>query len=177
MTSPCPRVSNHHTRLIPATVQKLVTEMLSPEVTFSRESRDLLIECCVEFVHLISSEANEICEKESKKTIAGEHVTKALETLGFSGYLDAINVVVEEHKVQAKAREKKISKFEKSGLSTEELLAQQEELLSQARNRFQQQGQNVPQLTKQETVEVPRVKAEEAEEKVDEVMAKEESEN
>lgn len=118
--------------------------MLPPDITFSRESRDLLIDCCVEFVHLVSSEANEICERETKKTIAGDHVVKALEELGFTTYLDRIAVVVQDHKVQAKAREKKISKFERSGLSTEELLAQQEELLSQARNRFQQQGQAAP---------------------------------
>ena len=31
-----------------------------------------------EFIHLISSEANEICEKESKKTIAPEHIISAL---------------------------------------------------------------------------------------------------
>lgn len=126
-----------------ATVQKLVGEMLPQELTFSRESRDLLIDCCVEFVHLISSEANDICERETKKTIAGEHVTKALEDLGFNTYLEDIAVVVNDHKNQLKAREKKVSKFESSGLSTEELLAQQEELLSQARNRFQAQGQGL----------------------------------
>jgi hypothetical protein len=35
----------------------------------------------VEFIHLLSSEANEICEKESKKTIAPEHIISALEVL------------------------------------------------------------------------------------------------
>ena len=158
--------------LIPATVQKLVSEMLPPDLTFSRESRDLLIECCVEFVHLISSEANEICEKESKKTIAGEHVVKALEELGFNSYLDSIAVVVNDHKQQVKAREKKVSKFEKSGLSTEELLAQQEELLAQARNRYQHQQQAqaeppTPEL-KSEPSE-PAIKEESEEVKAEEV--------
>ena len=32
----------------------------------------------IEFIHLISSEANEICEQESKKTIAPEHIIGAL---------------------------------------------------------------------------------------------------
>jgi hypothetical protein len=32
----------------------------------------------LEFIHLISSEANEICELESKKTIAPEHIIGAL---------------------------------------------------------------------------------------------------
>lgn len=31
-----------------------------------------------EFIHLISSEANEICEQDSKKTIAPEHIIGAL---------------------------------------------------------------------------------------------------
>lgn len=62
----------------------------------AKETRDLVIECCVgeqwlihlcylrklkspvEFIHLISSEANEICEGESKKTIAPEHIIGAL---------------------------------------------------------------------------------------------------
>lgn len=32
----------------------------------------------LEFIHLISSEANEIANKENKKTIGAEHVLKAL---------------------------------------------------------------------------------------------------
>lgn len=72
------------------------SELLPPEVTCAKETRDLVIECCVgehrqwsscaslglthliEFIHLISSEANEICEQESKKTIAPEHIIAAL---------------------------------------------------------------------------------------------------
>lgn len=76
-------------------------ELLPNEITCAKETRDLIIECCVgevavchlclcgcvyapsagflaEFIHLISSEANEICEQESKKTIAPEHIISAL---------------------------------------------------------------------------------------------------
>jgi glycerol dehydrogenase-like iron-containing ADH family enzyme len=41
----------------------------------------------VEFITLISSEANEIAEKEQKKTIATEHIDKALKELGFPEYV------------------------------------------------------------------------------------------
>jgi hypothetical protein len=51
---------------------------------------------------LISSEANEISEKESKKTIACEHITKALEQLGFGDYVHDIMEVASEHKEQLK---------------------------------------------------------------------------
>ena len=67
----------------------------------AKETRDLIIECCVgedvphislclcltacfaEFIHLISSEANEICEQESKKTIAPEHIISALKVRSY----------------------------------------------------------------------------------------------
>lgn len=85
-----------------ATVQKIVTEILhqDPGVTFAKETRDLLIECCVEFITLISSEANEIADKDAKKTIACEHVTAALEQLGYPDYIPEIMKVAQEHKAQ-----------------------------------------------------------------------------
>jgi hypothetical protein len=51
---------------------------------------------------LISSEANDISEKESKKTIACDHITKALEQLGFGAYVQEIMEVANEHKEQLK---------------------------------------------------------------------------
>ena len=77
-----------------------MTEIIPPKdgISFAKEARDLLIECCVEFITLISSEANEISEKEAKKTIACDHITKALEQLGFSDYVPAVLEAAAEHK-------------------------------------------------------------------------------
>jgi len=121
-----------------ATVQKIITEILpsSSGLTFAKDARDLLIECCVEFITLVSSEANEISEKEAKKTIACEHVTKALEELGFQEYVQGVLDVANEHKEQQKTREKKQSKMEQSGLSEEELLRQQQELFRSATDKY-----------------------------------------
>lgn len=87
-----------------ATVQKIITEILPPSSgqTFSKDARDLLMECCVEFITLISSEANDISEKEAKKTIACEHVEKALRDLGFADYIPDVLAVAEDHKEQLK---------------------------------------------------------------------------
>lgn len=60
-----------------------------------------------EFIHLIASEANEICEKETKKTIAGEHVVAALQALGFEEYVEEVDDVFKEHKKQQKVKKKK----------------------------------------------------------------------
>ncbi|MCJ1334911.1 hypothetical protein MMC09_000177 [Bachmanniomyces sp. S44760] len=123
-----------------ATIQKIITEILGDKsgLTFGKDARDLLIDCCVEFITLISSEANEIAEKESKKTIATEHIDKALRDLGFPEYVQEVLSVAGEHKEQLRTREKKTSKMEQSGLSEEELLRQQQELFRSATDKYNQ---------------------------------------
>ncbi|KAI1105983.1 histone-fold-containing protein [Jackrogersella minutella] len=120
-----------------ATVQKIVSEILpaSSGVSFSKEARDLLIECCVEFITLVSSEANEISEKEAKKTIACDHITKALETLGFGDYIPAVLEAAAQHKETQKVREKRGNKFEESGMTLEELEELQRKQFEAARER------------------------------------------
>jgi len=119
-------------------VQKIITEILGDKsgVTFGRDTRDLLIDCCVEFITLLSSEANEIAEKEAKKTIAPEHIEKALIDLGFPEYVQDVLGAVGEQKEELKKREKKTSKMEMSGLTEEELLRQQQELFRSATDKY-----------------------------------------
>lgn len=98
-------------------MQKIVSEILPPSagVSFAKEARDVLIECCVEFITLVSSEANEISEKEAKKTIACDHITKALEQLGFSDYVPAVLEAAQEHKEVQKVRFELFSPFRRLG--------------------------------------------------------------
>lgn len=53
-------------------------------------------------MHLLSSESNEVCEKNGKKTIAPDHVLSALRDLGFEGYVAEVEEVLKEHTVQQK---------------------------------------------------------------------------
>lgn len=122
-----------------ATVQKIITEILATpndSVAFAKDARDLLIECCVEFITLISSEANEIAEKEQKKTIAIEHIDKALKELGFPEYVREVLASAGDAKEMLKTREKKTSKMDQSGLTPDQLLAQQQELFASATSKF-----------------------------------------
>jgi histone H3/H4 len=123
--------------IMQATVQKIVGEILSGSsgIAFSKEARDVLIECCVEFITLISSEANDISEKEAKKTIACDHIIKALDQLGFTDYIPAVLEAAAEHKEVQKGREKKANKLEQSGLSLEELERLQQEQFAAAAAR------------------------------------------
>ncbi|KAI9489032.1 histone-fold-containing protein [Zychaea mexicana] len=120
-----------------ATVMKLINEMMPSDIVCSKEARDLLIDSCVEFIHLIASESNEIADRETKKTIAGEHVISALKELGFEDYVEDVEEVYKEHRQQQKDRDKRSSRLEKTGISEEELLRQQELLFEQSRLKFE----------------------------------------
>lgn len=106
MDTPPFSVPTKLTALPAATVQKIINEVLASKaadenaqsMSFAKETRDLLIECCVEFITMISTEANEIAEKDAKKTIACEHITKALEELGFGEYVQEIMAVADSFK-------------------------------------------------------------------------------
>jgi histone H3/H4 len=47
---------------------------LCPQTRVANEARELILNCCTEFIHLVSSEANDICNNQQKKTISAEHV-------------------------------------------------------------------------------------------------------
>ena len=68
-----------------AAMNKMIKEML-PNIRVANEARELVLNCCTEFIHLISSESNEICNGQQKKTISAEHVLAALEKLGFGDF-------------------------------------------------------------------------------------------
>lgn len=100
-----------------ATVIKLISEVLPDEILCARETKELILECCMgvwflkravililllEFVHLIASECNDICNKTTKKTINADHVLQSLKNLGFEGYLDEVKEAYDEHKKDQK---------------------------------------------------------------------------
>lgn len=60
-----------------ASINKIIKEIL-PNVRVANESRELILNCCSEFIHLLSSEANEICNQRQKKTINPDHVLQGL---------------------------------------------------------------------------------------------------
>ncbi|KAK3066549.1 hypothetical protein LTS18_001647 [Coniosporium uncinatum] len=90
---------------------------------------------------MISSQANEIADKEAKKTIACEHVTMALEELGFPDYIPEILKVAQEHKVQQAGRERKENRFKNNDMTEEELTRLQNELFRSATEKFQAGGE------------------------------------
>eukprot|EP00249_Psilotum_nudum_P009267 c21822_g1_i1 orf=263-703(+) len=130
-----------------ATMTKIIKEMLPREVRVARDTQDLLVECCVEFINLISSESNEICNKEEKRTIAPEHVLRALEILGFGDYIEEVHAAYEEHKKET-LDSPKVYRKDAMEMTEEEAVAAQLRMFAEARARLNS-GAIAP--TKQET--------------------------
>lgn len=60
-----------------ASVNKMIKEIM-PSARVANEARELILNCCTEFIHLLSSEANDICNQLNKKTISAEHILMGL---------------------------------------------------------------------------------------------------
>ncbi|XP_018329231.1 protein Dr1 [Agrilus planipennis] len=115
-----------------ASINKMIKELV-PSVRIANEARELVLNCCTEFIHLISSEANEICNQLRKKTINAEHVLMALERLGFADYTAEAEAVLKDCKAVAAKRRRQSTRLENLGIPEEELLRQQQELFAKAR--------------------------------------------
>ncbi|KAI8866252.1 histone-fold-containing protein [Ramicandelaber brevisporus] len=129
-----------------STVARMVQEYMPSDLTCTKEAKDLIGECCTEFIHLLATQATEQCEKSSKKTITADHVLDALKALGYESYLPALNDVLEEHKgEEQREKQRKQQRMPKTGgLSQEELEQKQLEMLAQSRERFNAQQAPLP---------------------------------
>ncbi|KAJ6672590.1 PROTEIN DR1-like protein [Salix viminalis] len=120
-----------------ATMTKIIKEMLPPDVRVARDAQDLLIECCVEFINLVSSESNDVCSREDKRTIAPEHVLKALQVLGFGEYIEDVYTAYEQHKLETMHDSLKGAKWSNGAAMTEEeAAAAQQRMFDEARARM-----------------------------------------
>lgn len=112
-----------------AAINKFVKDVI-PDVRVSNETREIILRCCNEFIHIVTSEANVICDEQQKKTIASDHVLAVFDRLGWPEYKEVATVVDSA----CKGRKKRQStKLEHTGIPEEELLKQQQELIKKAK--------------------------------------------
>lgn len=123
-----------------ATIAKMIADALrqsgyeNPKM--NPECRDLIAECCSEFVLAVSSEANEISTKENKSTINADHVLQALRRLGFEAYESECEIARDEAKEEETEKREAKKKRKNMGLSEEDAIAMQQKLFAQAKARM-----------------------------------------
>ncbi|XP_014671621.1 PREDICTED: protein Dr1-like [Priapulus caudatus] len=123
-----------------ASMNKMIKEVL-PDVRVAHDARELVLACCTEFIRMVSSEANDICNNLQKKTISPEHVLAALDSLGFGDYRIEAEAVLKDCKQVAKQRRRGSTRLENLGIPEAELLRQQQELFAQAKEEQAQVDQ------------------------------------
>lgn len=119
-----------------ASTFKTIKEMLPPDVRVSRDCQDLLIECCHEFIKMISSESNEVCSRVEKRTVAPEHLLGALDVLGFRAYIPEVRATYEQHKLETLDSPKTGQWARGADMTEEEALAEQQRMFAEARERM-----------------------------------------
>ncbi|XP_060834857.1 protein Dr1 [Rhopalosiphum padi] len=135
--NPGPSNEDEELTLPRASVNKMIKDAL-PNIRVANEVREMIMNCCTEFIHLVSSEANQVCMAQQKKTINGEHLLTALDHLGFGDYRAEAEEVGRD--CQSKRR-RQSTRLENLGIPEEELLRQQQELFAKAREEQMAQEQ------------------------------------
>eukprot|EP00455_Lapot_gusevi_P052335 TRINITY_DN7953_c0_g1_i2.p1 TRINITY_DN7953_c0_g1~~TRINITY_DN7953_c0_g1_i2.p1 ORF type:complete len:203 (+),score=41.68 TRINITY_DN7953_c0_g1_i2:59-610(+) len=126
--------SEENLSLPKGTVAKLIKEHLPPNLKCSNEVRDLVLECCNEFVNLISSEASVVCASDKKNMIGPQHLITALEKLEFRSYIPEVQALLQNHQEEAKeTRKRNQKKMKKSTPSDPDAKARQAQLFARAR--------------------------------------------
>ena len=85
----------------------MAQELLPEGINFSRDTHDLILSFAHEFLHMVTFQANEICQKETKNGYIGlHHVVRACRELGFQEYVDEIEEVGEVYDRELKVLQK-----------------------------------------------------------------------
>lgn len=65
---------------------------LPPNAKISKDAKEVVQECVSEFISFITSEAAEKCLLEKRKTVGGEDIIYAMQSLGFGDYAAVLRI-------------------------------------------------------------------------------------
>lgn len=114
-----------------STMNKIANEIV-PNHKLTNDGRELIANCCKEFIQLISSRASQLCSVQNKTYLTREHVLMALKDLGFSSICSDL----EEFAETSKKKRKRKGRLSDLDIPEEELFRQQQELLNEARTEW-----------------------------------------
>lgn len=82
-----------------ANVSRLMKKSLPSNAKIAKEAKDLVQEATCELIAFITSEANERCATEKRKTINGDDVLYAMRVLGFENYEEVCRVWLSRYRM------------------------------------------------------------------------------
>eukprot|EP01017_Pseudomicrothorax_dubius_P023269 TRINITY_DN2492_c0_g1_i2.p1 TRINITY_DN2492_c0_g1~~TRINITY_DN2492_c0_g1_i2.p1 ORF type:complete len:135 (+),score=39.24 TRINITY_DN2492_c0_g1_i2:121-525(+) len=94
-------------RFLPiANISRIMKKALPDNAKIAKDAKELVQECVSEFISFITSEACEKCKSEKRKTINGDDLLYAMNTLGFEGYIDVLRLYLQKFREATKTLEK-----------------------------------------------------------------------
>lgn len=86
-------------RFLPiANVARIMKRCLPVNAKISKDAKECVQECVSEFISFITSEAQEHCMTEKRKTINGEDILHAMGSLGFENYCPAVGIYLAKYR-------------------------------------------------------------------------------
>ncbi|XP_073049280.1 nuclear transcription factor Y subunit B-6-like [Primulina eburnea] len=109
--APSPQTNHHNTpedtectvreqdRFMPiANVIRIMRKILPPHAKISDDAKETIQECVSEYISFITSEANDRCQREQRKTITAEDVLWAMSKLGFDDYIEPLTLFLHRYR-------------------------------------------------------------------------------
>ncbi|KAK9759758.1 transcriptional activator hap3 [Basidiobolus ranarum] len=86
-------------RLLPiANVARIMKRSLPDNAKIAKEAKETIQECVSEFISFITSEASDRCIQEKRKTINGEDILWAMQSLGFENYAEVLKIYLGKYR-------------------------------------------------------------------------------
>ncbi|KAK3811985.1 MAG: nuclear transcription factor Y subunit B-3 [Benniella sp.] len=86
-------------RFLPiANVARIMKKALPENAKIAKEAKETVQECVSEFISFITSEASDKCMVEKRKTINGEDILWAMQSLGFENYAEALKIYLVKYR-------------------------------------------------------------------------------
>ncbi|KAH7044730.1 histone-fold-containing protein [Linnemannia elongata] len=86
-------------RFLPiANVARIMKKALPDNAKIAKEAKETVQECVSEFISFITSEASDRCQLEKRKTINGEDILWAMQSLGFENYAEALKIYLSKYR-------------------------------------------------------------------------------
>ncbi|PHT64593.1 Nuclear transcription factor Y subunit B-9 [Capsicum annuum] len=81
-----------------ANVIRIMRRILPAHAKISDDSKETIQECVSEFISFVTSEANERCQREQRKTITAEDVLWAMSKLGFDDFIEPLTLYLHRYR-------------------------------------------------------------------------------
>jgi hypothetical protein len=89
------------------TIVRLAQDLLPQDLNLREDTHDLIQACALEFIQLLTFQANEICQRENRNGFLGlQHIVRACQELGFQEYVCEIEAVSAVFERQVKLLQK-----------------------------------------------------------------------